>query len=84
MNKRIAKFGKNAPAKKSSKSIFSLIIEQFEDLMLKILVIAAVVSVIVGIIKEGMEKGWMDGVSIFIAVVLIVSVTASNNYIKEK
>jgi P-type E1-E2 ATPase len=29
-------------------------------------------------------KGWLDGVAILIAVVLIVSVTAGNNYMKDQ
>ena len=29
-------------------------------------------------------KGWMDGFAIFIAVIIIVSVTAGNNYIKDQ
>lgn len=46
----------------------------FEDLMLKILCIAAAVSTIIGIIQDGLEKGWMEGATILLAVILIVSV----------
>jgi P-type Ca2+ transporter type 2B len=46
--------------------------------------IAALVALIIGIWKEGFEHGWIEGLSIFIAVAIIVSVTAGNNYIKEK
>jgi hypothetical protein len=45
---------------------------------------AAAVSLILGIINEGWAKGWIEGVSIFIAIAIIVSVTTTNNYIKEK
>lgn len=38
----------------------------------------------IGIWKEGIEHGWIEGLSIFIAVAIIVSVTAGNNYMKEK
>jgi len=34
--------------------------------------------------KKRWGEGWMEGVTIFIAVILIVSVTAGNNYMKEK
>jgi magnesium-transporting ATPase (P-type) len=38
----------------------------------------------VGIWKEGLAHGWLDGSTIYIAVVLIVSVTAGNNWVKQK
>jgi Ca2+ transporting ATPase len=59
-------------------------LENFEDRILQILLIAAFVSLVIGIWKEGIEHGWIEGLSIFIAVTIIVSVTAGNNYIKEK
>lgn len=58
--------------------------ENFEDRILQILLIAAFVALIIGIWKEGIEHGWVEGLSIFIAVSIIVSVTAGNNYVKEK
>jgi len=38
----------------------------------------------IGVWKEGLEHGWYEGVTIYIAVVIIVSVTAGNDYMKEK
>lgn len=61
-----------------------LILENFEDDMLKILCAASVVSLILGIATEGLAEGWLEGASILMAVVIIVSVTSANNYIKEK
>ena len=52
--------------------------------MLKIITVAAIISIIVGMIKDGPAKGWIEGATIVIAVVIIVSVTAGNNYLKEK
>ncbi len=52
--------------------------------MLKILCAAAVVSLVLGIATEGLAEGWLEGASILIAVVIIVTVTSGNNYIKEK
>jgi calcium-translocating P-type ATPase len=46
--------------------------------------LAATVSFIIGVYKDGWAHGWVEGLSIFIAVTIIVSVTAGNNYIKEK
>ena len=84
LNSRVKKFGKNNPIITVQKSIWRLIIEQFEDLMLKILTVAAIFSLIVGMIKDGVEKGWAEGLTIFIAVILVVTVTAVNNYLKEQ
>lgn len=58
--------------------------ENFEDDMLRILCAAAVVSLVLGILTEGLSEGWMEGASILIAVVIIVTVTSGNNYIKEQ
>lgn len=52
--------------------------------MLQILCLAAVVSLITGIITEGIKIGWLDGVAILVAVIIIVAVTAGNNYMKDK
>jgi Ca2+ transporting ATPase len=52
--------------------------------MLKALLVAAFVSLIIGVINDGWEVGWIDGSSIFFAVFIITSVTAGNNFAKEK
>lgn len=51
--------------------------------MLWILLLAALVSLLVGIWKDGIAHGWLEGVTIIAAVVIIVCVTAGNNYVKE-
>ena len=50
--------------------------------MLKILCLAAVVSLVLGILTEGISEGWLEGASILLAIGLIVSVTSVNNYLK--
>lgn len=52
--------------------------------MLRILCVSAVVSLVLGIATEGIHEGWMEGASILVAVIIIVTVTSGNNYIKEK
>lgn len=47
---------------------------------MRILCYAAAVSLVMGIATEGWEKGWMEGFAIFVAVIIIVSVTAVNDY----
>ena len=61
-----------------------MIAECFDDLILQILCIAAVVNIAIGIYKDGWELGWIDGASIIIAILIIVVVTVGNNYVKEK
>jgi len=46
--------------------------------------IAASVALIIGIIQHGWRSGWIEGISIWVAVSIIVAVTAGNNYVKEK
>ncbi|CDW88443.1 calcium-translocating p-type pmca-type family protein [Stylonychia lemnae] len=81
---RINAFGANSKRPPKIRTLWELILENFEDRILQILLIAALVALIIGIWKEGIEHGWIEGLSIFIAVAIIVSVTAGNNYIKEK
>lgn len=76
-------FGRNDPPIRKTTSIFDMILECFEDLMLQVLVIASIVSTAIGIFEDGWATGWMEGAAIMIAIVLIVSVTAGNNYVKE-
>jgi magnesium-transporting ATPase (P-type) len=51
--------------------------------MLRILCYAVIVSLILGIINEGLEVGWQESVSILIAVLALVTVIAGNSYWKE-
>ncbi len=48
------------------------------------MLLAATVSLVIGIWKEGWAQGWLEGVTIYIAVTIIVSVSAGNNYFKDR
>lgn len=61
-----------------------MIIECFDDVIMKVLAVAACVSMAIGIYKDGWEHGWIDGTSILVAIVIIIVVTVGNNYVKEK
>jgi Ca2+ transporting ATPase len=39
---------------------------------------------VIGILNEGIKTGWTEGITIFIAIFLIISITAGNNWIKER
>jgi magnesium-transporting ATPase (P-type) len=76
--------GANIPVEKKLTTLWELIMECLSDTMLQILLAAAFCSMMIGVYKEGIEKGWMEGVVIFFAVFIIVSITAGNNYIKQQ
>jgi Ca2+ transporting ATPase len=84
INKRKEHFGTNEPEEVEQDTLWDMITEQFTDRTLQILIAAAVVSFILGVAREGLAEGWMDGFGIFIAIFLIVSVTAGNNWMKEQ
>ena len=52
--------------------------------MLRVLTAAAIIAVIIGILKDGVAHGWMEGVAICSAVVIVVTVGSVNNYAKER
>ena len=60
------------------------ILDSLEDEILRVLILAATVSMIIGMCKEGISTGWLDGATIYLAVIIIVSITAGNDYMKEK
>lgn len=61
-----------------------MVVDNFKDTTLQILSAAAIVSLIMGIYTQGWKLGWLEGLSIIIAVLIIVSVTTVNNYFKEQ
>ncbi len=52
--------------------------------MLRILCVAAVVSLTLGIATHGLAEGWIEGFSILLAVMIITVVASGNNYMKEQ
>jgi len=78
-------YGENVYPERKLKSIFYYIVEALKDTTLIILMVAAAVSLLFAIIFAREEKnGWLDSVGIFIAVVLVTSVTSFNNWTKER
>jgi P-type Ca2+ transporter type 2C len=59
-----------------------LFLESFEDTTIIVLVVAAVVSLAVGVYEDP-TKGWIEGAAILAAVLIVAVVTATNNYNKE-
>ncbi|XP_026297902.1 plasma membrane calcium-transporting ATPase 3 isoform X7 [Apis mellifera] len=89
-------FGSNLIPPKPPKTFLQLVWEALQDVTLIILEVAALVSLGLSfyhpaddeekpLIDEDEAKyGWIEGAAIFISVILVVIVTASNDYSKEK
>lgn len=77
-------YGENKFPQAAIKGICELILENFEDRINQILLAAALVSLVIGLYKEGFPTGLIEGTSIAIALVIICAVTSVNNYYSEK
>jgi Ca2+ transporting ATPase len=76
-------YGNNVPQRPKSKGFLELVWEELEDTTLRILILASVLSLSVGV-WENPQEGWMEGLAIMIAVIIVVLVASINNYAKEK
>ena len=75
-DRRLA-YGVNKYPEPPMKGFLVLFIETFDDTVLQILMVAAMVSLVIGYIEDP-EKGWIEGVAIWIAVLLVSTITAVN------
>ncbi|MCL7038594.1 hypothetical protein MKW94_023467 [Papaver nudicaule] len=73
-------FGSNTYIKPPPKGIFHFVLEAFKDLIIIILLVAATLALVFGIKQHGFKEGWYEGGSIFVAVFLVVVVSAGSNY----
>lgn len=76
-------YGTNHFPEPPQQSFISLLLEALQDTTLIILIIAAVVSIILGVILENPEIGWIEGFAILVAVFLVSVISAGNDYSKE-
>ena len=58
VNAQRAKYGTNELTAEEGKSLFALILEQFDDLLVKILLLAAMVSFFLAYFDEDSAEGW--------------------------
>ncbi|XP_037446522.1 calcium-transporting ATPase 5, plasma membrane-type-like [Triticum dicoccoides] len=73
-------FGANRYPRKKGKGFWVFLWEACQDLTLVILIVAAAISLVLGIATEGIKEGWYDGASIAFAVFLVILVTAVSDY----
>lgn len=76
-------YGNNFFPPPEIKSLYEIVMENFDDPINRVLIAAAIVSAITGLIQDGFPKGLTDGVSIVVALLIIIVVGSSNNYASE-
>ncbi|KAL1449107.1 hypothetical protein WDU94_000340 [Cyamophila willieti] len=93
MEHRREVFGSNTIPSKPSKTFLQLVWEALQDVTLIILEIAAIVSLALSFYHPGGDEDepdedakyeWIEGAAILVSVIVVVLVTAFNDYSKEK
>ena len=78
-------FGSNKVFVEPVPPFCSYVWEALKDLMVRILIVAAIVSIVLGCtFSEDPSKDWIDGFSIVIAVLVVVLVSSITDYQKEQ
>jgi Ca2+-transporting ATPase len=75
-------FGTNEFPEAPLDSYLALLFEALTDGTLLILIAAATVSLVIGVITEP-DHGWIEGSAIFIAIFLVSNIAAGNDYTKQ-
>jgi len=73
-------FGSNTYQRPPSKGFFHFVVEAFKDVTIVILLACAALSLGFGIKEHGIKEGWYDGGSIFVAVFIVISLSAVSNF----
>ncbi|KAI3506806.1 hypothetical protein L1887_21371 [Cichorium endivia] len=77
-------FGSNTYTKQPPKGLLHFVIEAFKDITILILMGCATLSLGFGIKEHGIGEGWYEGGSIFLAVFLVIVVSAISNFRQER
>ncbi|CAN8268706.1 unnamed protein product [Cochlearia groenlandica] len=80
VQRRRSTFGSNTYTRQPSKSLVHFVLEAFKDLTILILLGCATLSLGFGIKEHGLKEGWYDGGSIYVAVFLVVAVSAVSDF----
>ncbi|OMJ73634.1 hypothetical protein SteCoe_27621 [Stentor coeruleus] len=75
-------FGNNHPYIQKRRTIAEIIFDILQDTVLQILIASAFLSLIMGIIQDP-SSGWLEGLAILFAVIIVTTVTATNDYLKD-
>lgn len=76
-------FGNNKKPEVKLKTLLQIFIQSLDDFTLKILIVAAIVSIVVEMLtSKHPETAWIEGVAIIVAVLLSSGITTINDYQK--
>ncbi|CAI8614240.1 unnamed protein product [Vicia faba] len=84
ISRRVELFGSNTYKKPPPKGLLHFVLEAFNDTTIIILLVCAGLSLGFGIKEHGPGEGWYEGGSIFVAVFLVVVVSALSNFRQER
>jgi magnesium-transporting ATPase (P-type) len=82
LKRRLAFFGHNTKPAPHLPSYWESLKEAIEDKILLVLAICAALSIIFGMVYSP-KTGWVEGVSIYVVVVIMVMITSLNDYAKD-
>ncbi|KAL1539715.1 Calcium-transporting ATPase 12, plasma membrane-type [Salvia divinorum] len=82
--RRRVDFGSNTYVRAKPKGLVYFVVEAFRDTTILILLACAALSLAFGIREHGGKEGWYEGGSIFVAVFLVVAVSAASNFRQER
>jgi calcium-translocating P-type ATPase len=82
VDKRRSLFGCNTLPSAPRKTFWQLFVDTFDDATLQILIVAAIVSLVIGI-YDNPSTGYVEGCAILAACLIVSVVTALNDYQKE-
>lgn len=77
-------FGKNTKPLAQIPPLKESIKEALDDRILMSLGIAAFLTIITGMVAQGPKWGWIEGVSIYLAIFIIVTLTSLNDWVKDR
>lgn len=78
-------FGSNAAPTRKRTSFWAHVYNASKDFALRVLILAGLVSLTLGLVfGENKRIEWIDGAAIFLAVSIVVLVTAGNDYLRER
>lgn len=77
-----ARFGANSFPEAPIASWLELFVNALKDPIIVVLIFACIISLVVGLIEDP-HDGWIEGTAIMVAIMIVATVTASNNYNKE-
>ncbi|PFH38470.1 calcium-translocating P-type ATPase, PMCA-type protein [Besnoitia besnoiti] len=85
LQKRKGTFGVNVLPQRKPTPFWRLCLDAASDFTLRILTLCGLISIVLGVtVGEQPEVEWIEGFAIWVAVLVVIAVTATNDWVKEK